>query len=236
MSKKPFAVVLFGSPGSGKSTQAELLAKKLNLVHFNTGKYVERYISDPAHKNEPDAKKARKQFMSGELCDSRFILHTLSHYVHFFASQGESVVFSGSPRTEFEAFGDASHEGLVRVLDKEYGKNRVLYFVLDAKEENAKKRNAKRLVCEECGNMLLGAALGLKLKTCPFCGGKLYKRALDDPKTIEKRFEVYRTETVPVFSRIGKSGHPVHVVPADAMPFAIFRSILGMLEKLKVIR
>ena len=35
--KSRFSIVLFGSPGSGKGTQAELIAKKYNLEHISTG-------------------------------------------------------------------------------------------------------------------------------------------------------------------------------------------------------
>jgi len=37
-------VIIFGPPGSGKGTQAELLARKFNFVHFDTGRYEENLL------------------------------------------------------------------------------------------------------------------------------------------------------------------------------------------------
>ena len=40
-SKKNIAIVVLGRPGSGKDTQAELLAKKFGLVHIVSSKIIE---------------------------------------------------------------------------------------------------------------------------------------------------------------------------------------------------
>ena len=46
------AIIIYGLPGSGKGTQANLLADKLGLIHFDTGKYLERIVHDPANKKK----------------------------------------------------------------------------------------------------------------------------------------------------------------------------------------
>jgi len=40
-SQKSKVIILFGPPGSGKGTQAELLAEKFNLYYFETSKILE---------------------------------------------------------------------------------------------------------------------------------------------------------------------------------------------------
>src|SRR3989344_4890108 len=57
--KKP-AIILYGPPGSGKGTQANLLASKLNLIHFDTGKFLEAVVYDPARQREPHIKIGRE--------------------------------------------------------------------------------------------------------------------------------------------------------------------------------
>ena len=40
--KKLMVIILLGPPGSGKATQAELLAETLNLYHLETSEIIER--------------------------------------------------------------------------------------------------------------------------------------------------------------------------------------------------
>jgi adenylate kinase len=228
---KPFAIVIFGSPGAGKSTQAQLLAQKYGLTYFDTGKFLGRYLSNPAHKSA-EFKKERDTYNSGGLVSSPFVLKMVDDHIRKFASQGESLVFSGSPRTLYELTGDAKQAGFAKLLEREYGKNRVRYFKLELKESDAKKRNSKRVVCSVCGTPMLGAALNLKLKACPFCGGKLVKREDDTAKTIEKRFRVYHEQTEPIFAHIEKMGYAITPVSASPLPYKVFEKLSKEVEKL----
>ena len=36
-SKNPFSIIIYGRPGSGKGTQAKLLARKFKFEHFSSG-------------------------------------------------------------------------------------------------------------------------------------------------------------------------------------------------------
>ena len=44
-SNQKLVIILLGPPGSGKGTQAELLAEKLNLVYLETAKIGEERIN-----------------------------------------------------------------------------------------------------------------------------------------------------------------------------------------------
>src|SRR3989344_4691585 len=41
------AVILYGPPGGGKGTQANLLSRLSGFVHFDTGQYIEELLLDP---------------------------------------------------------------------------------------------------------------------------------------------------------------------------------------------
>ncbi|OGM90922.1 hypothetical protein A2755_01825 [Candidatus Wolfebacteria bacterium RIFCSPHIGHO2_01_FULL_48_22] len=231
-SNKPFAVIIFGSPGSGKSTQAELIAQKYGMVHFNTGKYIERYIYDPITRNSAGAKKARHEFETGLLVDPSVVLNITTAQINRLARQKESIIFSGSPRTEYETFGTKSKKGVADMLTKTYGKNRVLIFKLDLPEKTAAERNKKRVVCSVCKMPLLGAAMNLKLKKCPFCGGKLYKRSLDTEKIIRERFKEYENRTLPIFAGLRKKGFTIRTISAKPLPYKIFTHISKKIDSL----
>ncbi|MFN7088451.1 MAG: nucleoside monophosphate kinase, partial [Candidatus Paceibacteria bacterium] len=59
-------IFLIGPPGSGKGTQAELLAKEFGLYHFEISKVIERKFkeADPADK---EIAHQREHFVGGEL-------------------------------------------------------------------------------------------------------------------------------------------------------------------------
>ncbi|KKP85420.1 MAG: Adenylate kinase, partial [Candidatus Nomurabacteria bacterium GW2011_GWA1_35_8] len=67
------AVILFGPPGSGKGTQAQLLADKLNLFHFDTGKYIRDILYNPKLKNNAAIKRERRLNESGQLNTSSWV-------------------------------------------------------------------------------------------------------------------------------------------------------------------
>ena len=46
-------IIIYGPPGSGKGTQAELLARKFPLIHFDTGRYIESIIRAPGATKDP---------------------------------------------------------------------------------------------------------------------------------------------------------------------------------------
>ncbi|MBI2096780.1 MAG: nucleoside monophosphate kinase, partial [Candidatus Sungbacteria bacterium] len=50
---KPFVIFLFGPPGSGKSTQAALIAKEFGAVHVDTGDLLRVILDDPARQHDP---------------------------------------------------------------------------------------------------------------------------------------------------------------------------------------
>ncbi len=225
------AIVIFGYPGSGKSTQAVLLAEKFGLYHFNTGRFVENLVHNPDLASHPDIQREKKLFDTGKLMDSDFVLAHTGKRVKELAQGGESIVFSGSPRALFDAFGDKKHhEGIVDILMKMYGKESVLFILLKVTQKEALARNTKRLICSVCQTPLLGAALHLRITTCPFCGGKLYKRTLDDPKTILVRFAEYEEKTAPIIKELRARGFVVHEISGNAMPHIVFNRITKLIS------
>jgi adenylate kinase family enzyme len=53
----------------------------------------------------------------------------------------------------------------------------------------------------------------------------LYRRTLDDPKTIQIRFKEYEEKTLPIIKKLIDRRIPVHAISAHAMPHIIFKRI-----------
>ena len=91
-------LVLFGPPGAGKGTQAEVLKEKYNLVHISTGDVFRYNI-----KNATELGALAKSFIDkGQLVPDEVTIDMLSAEVDK-NSEAKGFIFDGFPRTEAQA-------------------------------------------------------------------------------------------------------------------------------------
>lgn len=93
-----FNVVLFGPPGAGKGTQAELIIKKWGFVHFSTGDMLRSEIKA---KSELGL-LAQKTIEKGELVSDELVIKLIENKI----DQNRNAVgfiFDGFPRTIAQA-------------------------------------------------------------------------------------------------------------------------------------
>ena len=221
------AIFIFGTPGSGKGTQANLLAWTKGFYHWDSGKELRAILFDPANQNDPFIKKEREMNESGILNTTSWVLGLFKKAAEKISNAGMSIVYSGSPRTMFEAFGDAENEGLVSFLQKAYGKENVHAFYLDIKPEIASARNTIRRTCTVCMTMIMSDA---QVEKCPLCKGELSIRKDDNPETYKTRYEQYTTRTLPILEELKKQGMKIVTINADQDPPKIFKEILENLN------
>ncbi len=220
------AIMLYGFPGSGKGTQANFLAEKLALVHFDTGKVLEAAVHDPKRQKEPVIARERVLFDTGKLMTPEFVAEELERHARKIATAGLGVVFSGSPRTIGEA-----HQ-LVPLLEELYGKQNMFACYIDISSTESIRRNSARLICRECGRPFLSTYYPTKKpKHCPVCAGALYKRTLDNPKVIAIRQQEFKERTVPILTYLKKRGYSIKKFDGTPAPFALFTKIYGYIQK-----
>lgn len=213
------AIIILGPPGSGKGTQADIVATHHRVIHFDTGRYIEQAIAAQSAANDL---KGREEFEQGKLRDPHWVLPVLKREIKKIARAGFGVVLSGSPRSLFEAFGDKKHKGLIPFLCELYRKENIFVFILQVPPRVSIARNTKRRVCTVCGKTNL---MGARIRHCPFCGGKLRRRSLDQPDIIKVRLKEYKERTVPVLRELKKQGFRVVAVDGTKKPADIFSSI-----------
>jgi adenylate kinase len=222
-------VIVMGPPGSGKGTQANLVADKLNLYHLDTGKFLEELVNDPELQNEPEVKKERENFDNGILVSPLFFLKWVTEKINDLHKNGMGIIFSGSPRTMLEGFGDDQHKGLMDVLAENYGKENILIFLLQIPDEESIKRNSTRVICSVCGDAII-SALNLKLPQCPICGGEFRTRTLDKIEVIKIRLDEYKNRTFPIVAELEKGGFKINKMDGMPMPYKVFEKITAVIN------
>lgn len=213
---KKIAVILYGPPGSGKGTQANLLSDKLGLIHFDTGREVEAVVHDPRRQREAVVRRERRLFDNGKLMTPSWILKIVSAKVRQIHRAGWGIIFSGSPRTLYEA------ERLVPILEKLYGKKHIIFFELVLPASVSIKRNTSRRICTVCGAPMLSLYASRNSARCSVCGAGLYRRTLDKPGIIKVRLAEYHERTKPIFKLVTKRGYRVHKISGIPAPYRVF--------------
>jgi adenylate kinase len=207
-------IAIYGSPGSGKGMQATLLEHHYGFIHFDTGRYLEHMVHDPNKQKDPIIRRERRLFDKGYLNTPSWVFRIVKEEVTRMSKARENMVFSGSPRTLFEA------EHLVPLIEKLYGRKNVKFFSLDVPKEVAVNRNLARRICSLCGAVIIDP--DVDHKHCPICRGKLIKRVDDNRGVLVRRFEQYVDRTKPIFEYLKKRGYKIIKIDGTLSPKAVF--------------
>ncbi|KKP29683.1 MAG: Adenylate kinase [Parcubacteria group bacterium GW2011_GWA2_31_28] len=194
-SSKTTAVFLMGFIASGKDTQARLLKEKNGFLIISSNEIIkDNFKTNPDNK---DVKLVKDQYYSGILIEPSIIAKWVVEDVRKKYKSGISIVFSGSPRTLYEA------ENELPEIINFYGQDNVKLFFIDISEKEARKRIKKRLICKICSEVIrLDKYPDIKIgDKCPIgkCNGKVIARELDASQVFEVRIKEYYNRTYPAF-------------------------------------
>lgn len=228
------AIVIYGPPGSGKGTQASLLANKLNLIHFDTGKHLESILYDPANRLDPLIDKFRHDFEKGLLLDPEWVYKIIKERGSQIIASGFGLIFSGSPRTVYEAFEAEGHDrGYVAFLEENFGRDNLHFILLKIRPETSIQRNSQRLICSVCKTAVIFHE-HWRPEFCPVCGGLFRRRTDDVPDVIRVRLQEYAERTLPIIDGLKQRGFAVNEIDGEPLPYQVFGEILkklGMEDK-----
>jgi len=192
--------VFAGPPGSGKGTQAKLLAPKLKVPHISLGDLLREAVRSGSKVGEI----AKNYLDAGKLVPDQVAIDVAEEAVTKKECRNGFVI-DGFPRTLEQAV----------LFDRSLGKlkfnlKEVLY--IDIPLEEILKRLTGRRSCRKCGAIYhLTYNLPKKDGICDVCGGELYQRRDDTDEVIKVRYEVYKSQTSPLIEYYKKSGKLVYI-------------------------
>ena len=175
-------LVLFGPPGAGKGTQAQLLRDRLNVTHISSGDLFRHHLGQ----GTPLGLRAKEYMNKGELVPDEVTIDIILDKV-MSIPDNEGFILDGFPRNPNQA----------QVLEKKLSdesRNLDKVVHIDVSKPELLRRLGGRYICRACqAPHSMGEG-----KKCDQCGGELYQRDDDAPAAVKKRLEVYNEETTPV--------------------------------------
>lgn len=187
-------IILLGSPGSGKGTQAKVLSQKLGLFHVSTGDIFREELANKT----PLGQEVSKYLAAGRLVPDKLVLEVLKARL---SKENRGMLFDGVPRTVDQAEGmDSWFASRGQAVD-------VVVF-LNVSEAEVTKRLGSRRTCTGCGriyNTITHAPA--KENVCDACAKPLMMRDDDKPEVIHRRLQVYRDQTEPLLAYYRSSGN-----------------------------
>ena len=176
-------LMLFGPPGAGKGTQAELLQKKYAIPAVSTGNMIREAI----RQKTPLGQTAKAVIDRGELLDDEIVIGIVRERLAQ-PDCASGFILDGFPRTlpQAEAL-EAMNVGIDAAVE------------ICLADEKIVARMSGRRTCPGCGNSYHLVYNPPKIDgVCDACGAALVMRDDDKPETVQERLRVYHAQTAPL--------------------------------------
>ena len=214
-------IVLLGSPGAGKGTQARKLAERYGLTVIATGDFFREQIAAETPVGlEAKAYYERGEYVPDELTTA-MVLDRLGQ-----PDVREGFILDGFPRTVPQA------EALERALEESGDRlTGALNFTIS--DAMAVKRLLARLVCPNCKRSYnLEFSPPRVDRICDACGHELAGRSDDDEATVQRRLDVYQRRTEPLVRHFREQGL-LREIDAEHAQETVTRLTLEAIDQLR---
>ncbi|MDR1318895.1 MAG: adenylate kinase [Treponema sp.] len=206
-------LIFLGPPGAGKGTLAVKAVEILNIPHISTGAIFRSAIADQSLLGL----KVKAIIDAGKLVDDETTIELVKERLVRDDVKTGSIL-DGFPRTIPQAEALAAFSEADKVVN------------FDIPDSSVLERLGGRRVCRKCGhNFHVIFDNPKKEGICDYCGGEVYTRDDDKAEAVQKRLEVYRTQTAPLIEFYRNRGILVDVDARPAVDEVVenFKKALG---------
>jgi len=188
-------IVLLGAPGSGKGTQARLLAERYNIPQIATGDLLREAVAS----GSALGRQAKMAMDAGHLVGDDVVLSIIQERI-LRSDTRNGFILDGFPRSLAQA------EALDQLLSS-VGRPLDLALLLAVDVDALLQRLVGRRTCLSCGQVYNVYYSPPHIDgRCDACGGRLRHRADDNEETIGNRLRVYEAQTFPVIDYYKEQG------------------------------
>jgi len=177
------------------------------VPHISTGDMLRAAVKE----GTPLGRVAGEIMNSGGLLSDEIMVGIVRERLDQPDASGRGFILDGFPRTvgQAEALGAILEQPLDLVID------------LDVPRELVLERISSRRVCRDCGANYSATKNDPVIRICDRCGGDVVQRDDDTPDAVNKRLDIYDSQTSPLISFynaqrilavVNGVGHPDHVL------------------------
>ncbi len=212
-------LLIMGPPGAGKGTQAEVLARELNITNISTGDMFRAAIKEGTEMG----RKAKEYMDMGELVPDSVVVGIIKDRLSQ-ADCARGFLLDGFPRTVVQA------EALEETL-KTMGRTLDGVINIFVPREKLVDRLTGRRICRDCGaSYHVQYNPPAKDDVCDACGGELYQRSDDNETVVNNRLDIYESKTQPLIDYYAKR-NLLKSVNGDQDIKKVMGDILTILDK-----
>ncbi len=209
-------LIILGRQGAGKGTQCVRLSRHYVVPHISTGDMLRA-----AAREGTELGLMAKQIMdAGGLVGDEIMIGLVEERLAKPDADTRGYILDGFPRTVAQA------EALDLITAP---KPLNVVIDLDVPREIVLERISSRRVCRDCGTNYTAAGVELSPWICDVCGGDVQQRADDTPDAVNRRLDLYETQTAPLIEYYSSRG-VLAVVNGVGQPDHVFHRLTDAVE------